>query len=87
MIRHHHERIDGHGYPDGVAGDEIPFASRLLAVCDTYDAMTSSRPYRPALSQLQATEELRAVAGSQLDEELAMSFVAMLCDEPKATKR
>jgi HD-GYP domain-containing protein (c-di-GMP phosphodiesterase class II) len=78
VIRHHHERVDGRGYPDGVEGADIPFASRLLAVCDTYDAMTSSRPYRPAMSQEEAVAELRAVAGTQLDPGLASSFVAML---------
>jgi hypothetical protein len=78
IIRHHHERIDGGGYPDGIAGSAIPFASRLLAVCDTYDAMTSSRPYRPALSRGAAVGELRHARGTQLDSELAREFIAML---------
>lgn len=78
VIRHHHERIDGHGYPDGICGDSIPYGSRLLAVCDTYDAMTSSRPYRPAMSVEEATAELEAVAGTQLDSSLARAFVAMI---------
>ena len=78
MIRHHHERIDGHGYPDGIEGNHIPFESRLLAVCDTYDAMTSSRPYRPAMSADEATAELESVAGTQLDCDLARSFVSMI---------
>jgi hypothetical protein len=81
IIRHHHERIDGCGYPDGIEGDRIPYASRLLAVCDTYDAMTSSRPYRPALSRAKAVDELESAAGTQLDGELAAAFLDMLDDE------
>jgi HD-GYP domain-containing protein (c-di-GMP phosphodiesterase class II) len=87
VIRHHHERIDGRGYPDGIEGDGIPYASRLLAVCDTYDAMTSSRPYRPALSQAEAVHELTTVAGTQLDGSLALAFVEMLSGEPKADRQ
>ncbi len=78
VIRHHHERPDGNGYPDGIRGDDIPFGSRVLAVCDTFDAMTSSRPYRPALSQEEALGELRSAAGSQLDAELSLEFVEMI---------
>jgi hypothetical protein len=84
VIRHHHERVDGLGYPDGIAGDAIPFASRLLAICDTYDAMTSDRPYRPALSQADAASELRAAAGCQLDRSLTTAFLEMLEDEAHA---
>jgi putative nucleotidyltransferase with HDIG domain len=66
-IRHHHERVDGHGYPDGLKGDEIPFAARVLAVADAFDALTSDRPYRRALSQEEALEELSRASGAQHD--------------------
>jgi diguanylate cyclase (GGDEF)-like protein len=66
-IRHSHERIDGDGYPDGLAGDAIPMGARILHVADAYDSMTSKRTYRPAMSLHQALTELRAGAGTQFD--------------------
>jgi HD-GYP domain-containing protein (c-di-GMP phosphodiesterase class II) len=66
-VRACHERWDGGGYPDGIAGQEIPLAARIIAVCDTYDAMVTDRPYRAARPAAQAREELRRVAGAQLD--------------------
>jgi HD-GYP domain-containing protein (c-di-GMP phosphodiesterase class II) len=66
-IRHSHERMDGRGYPDGLAGDAIPQASRILLVADAFDAMTSDRTYRRALSHDTALEELRRHAGTQFD--------------------
>lgn len=67
VVRHHHERWDGKGYPDGLAKNEIPVGARIVAVCDAYDAMTSDRPYRKAMSPDQACEELLAHAGTQHD--------------------
>jgi HD-GYP domain-containing protein (c-di-GMP phosphodiesterase class II) len=66
-VRASHERWDGDGYPDGIAGEEIPLAARIIAACDTYDAIVTDRPYRPARTPAQAREELRRVAGAQLD--------------------
>ncbi len=66
-IRHHHERFDGHGYPDRLAGESIPMAARVLAAVDTYNAMTEIRPYRDARDREEALEELRRNAGTQLD--------------------
>jgi len=67
IIRHHHERFDGGGYPDSLAGEEIPLESRIISAADTFDAVTSERPYRGAMTVEEAKEELRRVAGSQLD--------------------
>lgn len=67
VIRHHHERFDGSGYPDRLAGEEIPLEARVISVADTFDALTSERPYRSALSIEGAKQELRRVAGTQLD--------------------
>lgn len=70
IIRNHHERIDGRGYPDGLAGDEIPFLARLLAVADSFDAMTTTRSYRRALGVPDAIAELKAHRGTQFDPEV-----------------
>jgi HD-GYP domain-containing protein (c-di-GMP phosphodiesterase class II) len=67
IVRHHHERWDGGGYPDGLERDEIPRVSRLIAVCDAYAAMVEDRPYRPALDPDEARDELLRGAGSQFD--------------------
>jgi HD-GYP domain-containing protein (c-di-GMP phosphodiesterase class II) len=64
-VRAGHERWDGRGYPDGLAGEEIPIAARVTFVCDAYDAMTSDRPYRDSLGHERACEELNAGAGTQ----------------------
>jgi len=79
-VKHHHERFDGSGYPDGLKGEQIPFPARLLAVADTFDALCSERPYRPAYSTEQALEEMRKVAGSQLDPDLTDAFVQSVAD-------
>lgn len=70
VVRASHERWDGGGYPDGLAAAEIPRAARIIAVCDTYDAIVTERPYRPARTPREALAELRRVAGSQLDEQV-----------------
>src|SRR4051794_24124629 len=67
MIRHHHERIDGEGYPAGLRGDEIPLAARIVSVADAYAAMVAGRPYRTAMAPANAIEELRVHAGRQFD--------------------
>ncbi|MDO8880912.1 MAG: HD domain-containing protein [Coriobacteriia bacterium] len=83
IVRHHHERVDGAGYPDGLVGPEIPMLARVLAVVDSYDAMTSDRAYRPGMSDDDARVELKRVAGSQLDTRVVTAFTALL-DEPSA---
>jgi putative nucleotidyltransferase with HDIG domain len=77
-IRHHHERIDGAGYPDGLRGTEIPWISRLISVVDTYDAMTARDTYSPRRSVEGAVTELERVAGTQLDARFVASFVELL---------
>ncbi|GAB4336230.1 MAG: hypothetical protein Kow0010_24010 [Dehalococcoidia bacterium] len=73
-IRHHHEKWDGSGYPLGLGGKDIPLGARVIAVADTYDAITSERVYRPALSEEWARQEMSRAAGSQLDPEIVMAF-------------
>lgn len=74
-VRHHHERFDGDGYPDRLAGSDIPEKARALAIADAYDAMTSNRPYRRALDPEQAAKEIRANAGKQFDPEWVELFL------------
>jgi putative nucleotidyltransferase with HDIG domain len=78
IIRCHHERIDGQGYPRGLRGDEIPMLSRMISIADTYDVMTARDSYREPVSQDEAIAELRRVAGTQLDGELVEVFIALL---------
>ena len=74
LIRHHHERVDGGGYPDGLEGKEIPHLARMLAIADAFDAMTSERPYRTSMKHDAALGEIRSGAGSQFDEDLSRAF-------------
>jgi HD-GYP domain-containing protein (c-di-GMP phosphodiesterase class II) len=74
LIRSSHERWDGTGYPDGLAGEEIPLGARLICVCDAYDAMISDRPYRLARSPQEAFAELGRCAGTQLDPAVVGAF-------------
>jgi len=67
FVLHHHERIDGSGYPAGLAGDAIPLESRIILVADTFEAITSTRPYRESRAQAEALRELEQHAGSQFD--------------------
>lgn len=75
IVRHHHERFDGSGYPDGLAGEEIPLGARIVAVADTFDAITSARPYRPAKRRRQALALVAAEAGTQLDPRIVQVFL------------
>jgi len=75
MVRHHHERYDGNGYPDGLSGEQIPLGARILAVADTYDAMVSQRPYRSAMSRKEALDEIRRCTGTQFDPVVVTAFL------------
>ena len=77
-ILSHHEHWDGRGYPRGLAGEEIPLLSRILAIVDAYDAMTHERPYREAVSHAKALAELERCAGTQFDPDLVAVFVEQL---------
>jgi ribonuclease P protein subunit RPR2 len=74
VVRHHHERWDGAGYPDGLHGDDIPLAARVFAVADTLDALTTDRPYREATGWSEAREVIRANSGSQFDPDIVRVF-------------
>ena len=83
LIRHHHERFDGNGYPGGLRGEEIPLAARVFSVVDSFDAMTSDRPYRGPMGIERALTEIRAGAGTQFDPEVVRVFVQMIEDDPR----
>jgi HD-GYP domain-containing protein (c-di-GMP phosphodiesterase class II) len=74
-IRHHHERVDGMGYPDGVSGESIPLTARIILIADTYDAMTTTRPYRKGMDPEVAYKELKTFSGRQFDAQLVNIFV------------
>jgi HD-GYP domain-containing protein (c-di-GMP phosphodiesterase class II) len=81
-VRHHHERWDGSGYPDGLAGERIPIGARVIAVCDAYEAMTSTRPYRPALAEQLARERIVAGTGTQFDPAATWGLLGALAATP-----
>jgi response regulator RpfG family c-di-GMP phosphodiesterase len=83
IVRSHHERIDGGGFPDGLSGEGIPFEARIVAVADSFDAMTTERPYRESRSPSEALDELRRVAGSQLDSSAVEAFARAFPDSEK----
>jgi HD-GYP domain-containing protein (c-di-GMP phosphodiesterase class II) len=76
IVRFHHERWDGAGYPDSLSGRRIPLASRIIAVCDSFNAMTSDRPYRRGMPKADAVAELMAGAGWQFDPGVVAAFVS-----------
>ncbi|MBL7183600.1 MAG: HD-GYP domain-containing protein [Anaerolineae bacterium] len=82
IIRYHHEWFDGSGYPSGIGGDRIPLGARILAVADAFEAMTSDRPYRSALSYQAAVAELEAGKGTQFDPVIVDTFLTILEEEP-----
>jgi diguanylate cyclase (GGDEF)-like protein len=83
LVRSSHERWDGGGYPDGLAGDAIPLGARIIAVCDAFDAIVSERPYRAARSQAEALDELRRYAGAQFDPAVVDAFAHALADRER----
>ncbi len=78
FVRHHHERFDGAGYPDGIGGEEIPFESRILFVADSFEAMTSDRAYRKGMPPVEALSELRRCSGTQFDPQVVGAMAALL---------
>jgi HD-GYP domain-containing protein (c-di-GMP phosphodiesterase class II) len=78
IVRHHHERVDGNGYPNGLLNDAIPQISRIIAVADAYNAMTSDRPYREAMPSRVARMRLAQAVGSQFDTSVVAAFEAIL---------
>ena len=83
VIRHHHERVDGSGYPDGLRGEAIPLPSRIILIADAFEAMTSDRSYRRGLARQAALRELRTHSGTQFDADLVGAFVTMMESQPE----
>lgn len=83
-VLYHHERFDGKGYPHGISGKSIPLGARILAVADSYDAMTTDRPYRKALSKSVAVAELQRCAGTQFDPDIVKAFIEVIENESTA---
>jgi HD-GYP domain-containing protein (c-di-GMP phosphodiesterase class II) len=89
-VSSHHERYDGRGYPRGLKGEDIPLLGRILAVADAYSAMTTDRPYRKALTPIEARKELKRAAGTQLDPHVVTTFLSILdrpaCAHPESDR-
>ncbi len=81
LVRHHHEKYDGSGYPGGLKGEQIPLGARILSVADTYDSMVTDRPYRKRLSLEEAKSELRTLAGRQYDPAVVDAFLRVLSEK------
>ena len=84
IVKHHHERFDGRGYPSQLAGENIPFIARIAAVADTFDAMTSKRTYRDALPLSVVKEEIEKCSGTQFDPKIAKVFLDILNNDYKS---
>jgi HD-GYP domain-containing protein (c-di-GMP phosphodiesterase class II) len=84
VVRHHHERVDGEGYPDGLYAEEIPLLARIIAVADAYNAMTSDRPYRDAMPSRVARLRLAQAVESQFDTSVVAAFEAILAGADEA---
>jgi HD-GYP domain-containing protein (c-di-GMP phosphodiesterase class II) len=84
IVRASHERWDGGGYPDGLAGEDIPLAARIVSVCDSFDAMTTQRPYNKPRTGGEAIAELRRCAGSQFDPAVVDTFARVMAAAPQA---
>jgi HD-GYP domain-containing protein (c-di-GMP phosphodiesterase class II) len=87
IVRHHHERVDGNGYPDGLRGDEIPLLARIIAVADAYDAMTSDRPYREAMPSRVARLRLAQAVEAQFDTSVVAALEALLAGRDRFASR
>ena len=86
-VKTHHEYYDGSGYPDGLAKEDIPLIGRIIAVADAFDAMTSERPYRKALTKKAAIEELKRASGSQFDPAIVKIFLKLLAQKDKRNRK
>lgn len=82
IVLHHHEAFDGHGYPDGLAGDDIPIGARILTICDVFDALTSERPYKAAKTQSEVRAIIEGAVGTHFDPRIAAAFLALLDAQP-----
>jgi HD-GYP domain-containing protein (c-di-GMP phosphodiesterase class II) len=87
IVRHHHERWDGRGYPDGLIGDQIPLGARIIAVADSFDAMTSDRPYRRAMTVAVALAEIKRNSGIQFDPQIVEAFERAMSAPHPVTER
>jgi HD-GYP domain-containing protein (c-di-GMP phosphodiesterase class II) len=84
LIFGHHERMDGSGYPRGLCGEQIPFGARIIAVVDSYSAMTEGRPYRKARTHDEAISELSNLSGTQYDSEVVNTFISLFEENTQA---